>query len=256
MADLVVLDDLRTFGVESVYKDGLLVAQEGKLQDDASSERDKHTVSSEHRSVNSIHIGTVTEQDLRMAGRPGLVEVIGIEPGQIITRHLREEAPLHNGEIVADPARDLLKLVVIERHSASGRVGLGLVKGFGLRNGAIASSVAHDAHNIVIAGVSDRDILRAAQVLAEIGGGFACVVDGQVRATVPLPIGGLVSPLPATELVSLLRTLDAAATELGCTLEHPCMTLSFLSLSVIPSLKLTDQGLIDVDTFSLCPLQR
>src|SRR5205809_3003068 len=97
VADLVVLDDLRTFGVESVYKDGLLVAQEGKLQDDASSERDKHTVSSEHRSVNSIHIGTVTEQDLRMAGRPGLVEVIGIEPGQIITRHLREEAPLHNG---------------------------------------------------------------------------------------------------------------------------------------------------------------
>jgi adenine deaminase len=258
VADLVVLDDLHTFAVESVYKDGLLVAQQGQLQDNASGEHETYAVSSAHisHSVNTMHIGTVTEQDLRIEGTPGLVEVIGIEPGQIITRHLREEAPLRDGAIVADPTRDLLKLVVIERHSASGRVGLGLVKGFGLRNGAIASSVAHDAHNIVIAGVSDRDILRAAQVLEEIGGGFACVVDGQVRATVPLPIGGLVSPLPATELVNLLRALDAAVTALGCTLEHPCMTLSFLSLSVIPSLKLTDQGLIDVDTFTLCPLQR
>ncbi len=252
VADLVVLDDLRTFKVESVYKDGLLVAQQGKLQNDASAVEIDPVAAHD----NTIHIGTVTEQDLRIAGTPGLVEVIGIEPGQIITRHLREEAPLRDGEIVADPARDLLKLVVIERHSASGRVGLGLVKGFGLRKGAIASSVAHDAHNIVVAGVSDSDILRAAQVLAEIGGGFACVVDGQVRATVPLPIGGLVSPLPAPELVSLLQALDTAAAELGCTLEHPCMTLSFLSLSVIPSLKLTDQGLIDVDTFTVCHLQR
>jgi adenine deaminase len=255
VADLVVLSDLRTFEVESVYKDGLLVAQQGKLQTELAQGTGSVQGTIPTRD-NSIHIGTITEQDLRIAGRPGLVEVIGIEPGQIITRHLREEAPLQNGEIVADPTRDLLKLVVIERHAASGRVGLGLVKGFGLRKGAIASSVAHDAHNIVIAGVSDRDILHTAQVIAEIGGGFVCVVDGRVRATVPLPIGGLVSSVPATELVDQLRTLDAAAAELGCTLEHPCMTLSFLSLSVIPSLKLTDRGLIDVDTFSLCPLQR
>jgi adenine deaminase len=257
VADLVVLDDLRTFKVESVYKDGVLVAQQGKIAvGTGSAQGTTIGASPMATAANTIHIGTITEQDLRIAGRLGKVEVIGIEPGQIITKHLQEEAPLRDGEIVADPTRDLLKLVVIERHSASGRVGLGLVKGFGLRNGAIASSVAHDAHNIVIAGVSDRDILRAAQVLAEIGGGFACVVDGEVRATVPLPIGGLVSPLPAPELVSLLRKLDATAADLGCTLEHPCMTLSFLSLSVIPSLKLTDQGLIDVDTFTLCPLQR
>ena len=130
------------------------------------------------------------------------------------------------------------------------------MKGFGLRKGAIASSVAHDAHNLVIAGVSDSDILMAAYTLQEMGGGFACVVDGEVRASVPLPLGGLVSPLPAAELVQQLHKLDAAAAELGCTLEHPCMTLSFLSLSVIPSLKLTNQGLIDVETFSLVPLQR
>jgi len=191
-----------------------------------------------------------------MPGKPGLVEIVGIEPGQITTAHLREEAPLRGGFIVADPARDILKLVVIERHHASGHIGLGLVKGFGMRKGALASSVAHDAHNLVIAGASDSDILKAARTLEEMGGGFACVVDGEVRARVPLPYGGLVSPLPVNELVQQLHKLDAAAAELGCTLDHPCMTLSFLSLSVIPSLKLTDQGLIDVETFTLLPLQR
>ncbi len=201
-------------------------------------------------------MGDIRVDDLRMKGEPGLVEVVGIEPGQITTKHLREEAPIRDGEIVADPARDLLKLVVIERHHASGRVGLGLVKGFGLRKGAIASSVAHDAHNLVIAGVDDSDILLAARTLEAIGGGFICVVDGEVRACVPLPYGGLVSPLPASELVQQLLVLDAAAAELGCPLEHPCMTLSFLSLSVIPALKLTDQGIIDVETFTLLPLQR
>src|SRR5207248_7079693 len=136
-----------------------------------------------------------------------------------------EEAPLRGGFIVADPARDILKLVVIERHHASGHVGLGLVKGFGLRKGALASSVAHDAHNLVIAGVSDSDILKAARTLEEMGGGFACVVDGEVRASVALPYAGLVSPLPAAELVKQLHTLDSAAAELGCRLDHPCMRL-------------------------------
>jgi adenine deaminase len=125
-----------------------------------------------------------------------------------------------------------------------------------LQRGALASSVAHDAHNLVIAGASDADILRAARTLEEMGGGFAIVVDGEVRASVPLPLGGLVSPLPASELVRQLHMLDATAAALGCTLEHPCMTLSFLSLSVIPELKLTDQGLVDVETFTLLPLQR
>lgn len=249
VADLVVLDDLDTFQVESVYKDGALVAQDGKLLVDVSTPTFPGI-------TGTIHLGRLRESDLRIPGKPGLVEVIGIQPGQITTTHLREEAPLRDGEIVADPARGLLKLVVIERHHASGRVGLGLVKGFGLRKGAVASSVAHDAHNLVIAGASDSDILKAARTLEEMGGGFACVVDGEVRARVPLPYGGLVSPLPVNELVQQLHTLDAAAAELGCTLEHPCMTLSFLSLSVIPSLKLTDQGLIDVETFTLLPLQR
>ncbi len=249
IADLVVLDDLKTFKVESVYKEGKLVAQDGKLLVDVG----PITLTG---ITGTVHIGNIGEDDLRIQGKPGLMEVIGIEPGQITTRHLQEVATIKGGEIVADPGRDLLKLVVIERHHASGKVGLGMVKGFGLRKGALASSVAHDAHNLVIVGVSDRDILQAARILEEMGGGFACVVNGEVRASVPLPYGGLVSPLPAAELVQQLHTLDAAAAELGCKLEHPFMTLSFLSLSVIPSLKLTDQGLIDVETFTLLPLQR
>jgi len=249
VADLVVLDDLDTFQVESVYKDGALVAQNGKLLVDVPAPVSANI-------TGTVHLGNLRESDLRISGKDGLVEVVGIEPGQITTTHLREEASLRSGEIVADPARDLLKLVVIERHHASGRVGLGLVKGFGLRKGAIASSVAHDAHNLVIAGASDSDILKAARTLEEMGGGFACVVDGEVRARVPLPYAGLVSPLPVDALVQQLHALDTAAAELGCRLDHPCMTLSFLSLSVIPALKLTDQGLIDVETFTLLPLQR
>jgi len=248
VADLVVLDDLATFAVESVYKDGELVAQAGELLVDAPAAAFSGV-------TDRVHIGPITLRDLRIPGKAGQVEIVGIEPGQITTRHLREEATIIDGAIVADPTRDLLKLVVIERHHASGGVGLGLVKGFGLRKGAIASSVAHDAHNLVIAGASDSDILKAARTLEEMGGGFVCVVDGEVLASVPLPLGGLVSPLPAAELVQQLRALDDAAAALGCTLEHPCMTLSFLSLSVIPSLKLTDQGLIDVETFTLLPLQ-
>jgi adenine deaminase len=249
VADLVLLDDLDTFQVESVYKDGVLVAQNGRLLVDV-------PTSAFTGVTETVRIGNIREHDLRIPGQPGLVEVVGIEPGQITTRHLQAEALVVDGEIMADPSRDLLKLAVIERHHASGHVGLGLVKGFGLRKGALASSVAHDAHNLVIAGVHDSDILKAAYTLEEMGGGFACVVDGEVLASVALPYGGLVSPLPAAELVEQLRKLDAVAEELGCVLDHPFMTLSFLSLSVIPSLKLTDQGLIDVETFTLLPLQR
>ena len=248
VADLVVLDDLNTFKVESVYKEGKLVAQNGRLLVDTPAVTFTGV-------TDTVHIGNIDENDFRIPGKPGMIEVIGIEPGQITTKHLHEEASIRDGEIVADSDRDLLKLAVIERHHASGRVGLGIVKGFGLRKGALASSVAHDAHNLVIVGVSNSDILRAARVLEEMGGGFACVVDGEVRSKVPLPYGGLVSPLPADELVQQLHELDAATAELGCRLQHPCMTLSFLSLSVIPSLKLTDQGLIDVETFKLVPLQ-
>src|SRR5947207_1901721 len=184
VADLLVLDDLNLFQVESVYKGGALVAQHGKLLVDAPTTAFTGV-------TGTVHIGDIHESDLHISGQPGLVEVVGIEPGQITTQHLREDAPICDGEIVADPSRDLLKLVVIERHHASGRIGLGLVKGFGLRKGALASSVAHDAHNLVIAGASDSDILQAARALEAMGGGFAVVGDGELRASVPLPYAGL-----------------------------------------------------------------
>jgi adenine deaminase len=248
VADILVVDDLERFTIQAVYKEGALVAQAGQplFAPPASEAATTHGI---------INTGVIRPEQLRIPGREGMVAVIGIEPDQITTLHLSESAPLVDGQLVPDIFRDLLKLVVVERHHASGRVGLALVKGFGLKKGAIASTVAHDAHNLVIAGTNDADILRAIEAINELGGGFALVVDGQVRASVPLPLGGLVSLLPVEQLVNQLQALDAAARALGCTLEHPFMTLSFLSLSVIPSLKLTDQGLIDVAAAQVVPLQ-
>ena len=248
VADILVVGDLERFDIHEVYKDGVLVAESGK----------PHFAPPANEAVTAhgvVHTGAIRPEQLRMSGHAGDVSIIGIEPEQITTLHLTEAAPLVDGHLVPDVSRDLLKLVVVERHHASGRVGLALVKGFGLKRGAIASTVAHDAHNLVIAGTHDADILRAIEAINKLGGGFALVVDGQVQASVALPLGGLVSPLPAGELIAQLQTLDSAAAALGCTLEHPFMTLSFLSLSVIPSLKLTDQGLIDVASAQVVPLQ-
>jgi adenine deaminase len=250
-ADLLVVTDLRAFTIEAVYKDGQLVAEQGEplftVVPSQSAELADIT--------GTIRIAPVGLEDLRLPGYTGPAMVIGVEAGQITTRRLIEPVAAQDGYILTDPERDLLKLVVVERHHGHRRIGLGLVKGFGLRAGAIASSVAHDAHNLVVAGASDPDILQAIAVIREIGGGFAVVANGTTLATLPLPIGGLVSPQPAKELAAQLRALDRAAAALGCRLEHPFMTLSFLSLSVIPELKLTDQGLVDVQAAQLVAVQ-
>ncbi len=253
-ADLLVLSDLRAFTIDAVYKDGRLVAEHGRALFDAASP-EPGTSGGLDGMTGTIHNAPVTLDDLRLPGHSGPALVVGVEVGQATTRRLVEEVTARDGYIVADPRRDLLKLAVVERHNHTGRVGLGLVKGFGLRRGAIASSVAHDAHNLVVAGANDEDILAAIAALREIGGGFAVVADGAVLATVALPIAGLVSPLPVEELAARLDEIDRAAAALGCTLEHPFMSLSFLSLSVIPELKLTDQGLVDVTAARLVPLQ-
>ena len=173
------------------------------------------------------------------------IRVIEIVPNQIVTRQSIETPRHQNGQIVADPERDLLKLVVLERHRATGNVGVGFVRGFKLKTGALGSTVAHDAHNIVIVGVNDQDILRAIQELEAIQGGQVAVAGGQVRARLPLPIAGLVSDRPLNEVIRCSTELNHAARAMGCDLAAPFMTLSFLSLSPIPELKLTDQGLID-----------
>jgi adenine deaminase len=171
--------------------------------------------------------------------------VIEIVPNQIVTRQLIEPPRAENGLVVADVARDILKLVVVERHRATGNVGVGFVRGFKLREGALGSTVAHDAHNVVVVGTNDDDILTAIESLKEMQGGQVAVANGEIKARLALPIAGLVSDRPLDEVIQLIAGLNSAARALGCDLEAPFMTLSFLSLSPIPELKLTDLGLID-----------
>jgi adenine deaminase len=183
------------------------------------------------------------------------VRVIGVVPDQIVTESLVEEATVRDGQVVADAERDLAKIAVVERHLGTGRIGLGLVRGFGLRDGALASTIAHDAHNIVAVGMNDDDLQRAVERLVELGGGIVVVSDGEVRAELPLPVAGLLSDRPLAEVVAASRACVEATRELGCTLPSPFQSLAFLALSVIPSLKITDHGLVDVDAFELVPLE-
>lgn len=190
------------------------------------------------------------------AGAAPRVRVIGMDPRQLITASLSETARVERGEIVADASRDLLKLGVIERHSGSGNIGLGLVKGFGFgrEGGAIASTVGHDAHNLAVVGANDEDMLAAAKELERLGGGQCVVMAGRVLAALPLPIAGLMSDRPSAEVIARQRRLHEACSEIGCPLEDPFMPLSFLPLPVIPHLKLSDKGLVDVGRFEIVPL--
>jgi len=187
-----------------------------------------------------------TPEDLEVISNgEGKIRVIELVPNQIVTRQLIESPRIENGLVVSDPIRDILKLVVVERHRATGNVGVGFVRGFKLERGALGSTVAHDAHNVVVVGASDTDIVTAIEHLEAMQGGQVVIDGGQVRAELALPIAGLVSDQPLTEVIGRTAALNAAARDLGCKLEAPFMSLSFLSLSPIPELKLTDQGLID-----------
>jgi adenine deaminase len=177
--------------------------------------------------------------------------VIGIIPGKIITEYLRADLPYRNGERHADPARDLLKVCVLERHGRNGNIGRGFVNGFGLRGGALASSIGHDSHNVCVVGVSDDDMALAVNRLIDLGGGFVAVQDGQVLAELALPFAGLMSLDPFETVRHRLETLRDAVHAMGCMLPEPFLQLAFLPLPVIPHLKITDRGLVDVDRFEL-----
>ncbi|HVA89895.1 MAG TPA: adenine deaminase [Chloroflexota bacterium] len=247
-ADLVAVDDLHHFRAAYVYKMGRLVARDGQVMTPLPV---PDTAGSDH----TVYLPPLNRHAFRLRGHEGDARVIGIIPGQIVTEDLLLPAPHRDGELVADPERDIAKLAVIERHGGGGRIGIGLVRGLGLRAGALASTVAHDAHNVVVAGMNDEDMIFAAQHLGHTGGGVVVVAGGEVRAELPLPIAGLLSPLPIAEIAARLDALDEMARALGSTLAHPLMTLSFLALSVIPALKLTDQGLVDVERFALALIQ-
>jgi adenine deaminase len=236
-ADFIIFDDLKTFTVRQTYKKGVLAASDGKYL-----ARTPAAVPLPRGTMNLRY----APADLQVkCARPRKMRVIEIVPDQIVTRQIVAAARVENGRAVADVPRDLLKLVVVERHRATGNVGVGFVRGFKLRDGALGSTVAHDAHNVVVVGTNDADIMAAIQELARLQGGQVAVQGGKVLAELGLPIAGLVSDRPLEEVIQRLHGLNAAARALGCPLAAPFMTLSFLSLSPIPELKLTDQGLID-----------
>ena len=187
-------------------------------------------------------------------GKSGEVHVIEVMEHRIDTKRTTARPPMVDGMLQADPEQDLAKVAIIERHQASGNIGLGFVRGFGLKRGALASSVGHDSHNLVVVGVNDEDMLAAAIDIVKARGGLTVVQDGQVLARVPLPIAGLMSDMVAHSLRDQLETLHAAAATLESKLRRPFMAMSFLSLSVIGDLKITDQGLVDVGRFELIDL--
>jgi adenine deaminase len=182
------------------------------------------------------------------------IRIIEIVPNQIVTKSPIEPPKIDNEKIVSDVGRDILKLVVVERHRATGNVGVGFVRGFRLKRGALGSTVAHDAHNVVVVGTNDGDIIAAVEALEKMRGGQVAILDGKIEASLSLPIAGLVSDQPLEAVIEKITKLNAAAAKLGSDLPAPFMTLSFLSLSPIPELKLTDQGLVDAINLKLTSL--
>jgi adenine deaminase len=241
-ADLLVLPDLERFEPEAVLKRGGPVAQ---IPHPDVPEWVKH----------SVRNRPVTESDFVIPWAGGKARVIGLVPDQVVTEALAEEVATADGAAVADTTKDLAKIAVIERHLGTGRIGRGFVRGSGLQRGALASTVAHDAHNIVVVGMDDADMARAVQRLGELGGGVVVVDAGQIAAELPLPVAGLLADAPLAEVIAKSLACNDAARALGWSGATPFLTLSFLGLSVIPSLKITDRGLVDVDRFELVPLQ-
>ncbi len=243
-ADVLVLPDLEGFVPELVLKAGRPVEDPPRPE---VPDWVRNTVRIRSVGSNALHVP--------WEGNGGRMRVIGLVPDQIVTESLLEEPTVEGGLAVADPERDLAKIAVIERHLGTGRIGLGFVRGFGLRSGALASTVAHDAHNIVVVGMDDHDMARAVARLSDLGGGVVVVEHQGTRAELPLPVAGLLSTAPLDEVVAASHSCVEAARALGCTLTSPFQSLAFLALSVIPELKITDRGLVDVERFELVPLR-
>jgi adenine deaminase len=240
-ADLLVLPDLERFEPAVVLKAG---TEPIEIPEPEVPEWVKHTV----------RIRAVTAASFAIPWAGGDARVIGLVPDQVVTELLLEAPTVRDGAAVADPSRDLVKIAVLERHLGTGRVGLGFVRGSGLTRGALGSTVAHDAHNIVVVGVDDEDMAFAVNRLAELGGGVVAVEGGSVRAELALPVAGLLADAPLAEVIRASLACNDAAHQLGWSGATPFLTLSFLALSVIPHLKITDRGLVDVDRFELVPL--
>ena len=246
-ADLVLVDDLRSFRVDKVWKDGCLVAEGGRRVGGLTS-------ASSVSFPPAARVTPPTPEQLAVPAQGPVMNEIGVTEGDVLTRTLWMEPTLRDGLAVADPDRDLAKIVVLERHRATGRFAVGFVSGLGIRRGAVASSVAHDAHNFVAAGMDDRSIVTALARLCETGGGLAVADGGEIRGALDLPIGGLMTNLDAASAARALDDLERCAGALGVGIAHPFMALSFLCLSVIPELRITDQGYVDITKGGIQPL--
>ena len=243
LADLMILDDLEAFRPRQVLKRGLPAGEVPRIP-----------IPDWVRG--SMNAAPVTAASFRVTGSGRKIRVIRVIPSQLLTRAVTMEPSVGiGGDLVADPGRDLVKIAVVERHHATGRVGLGFATDVGLRRGAFASTVAHDAHNVVVLGVDDASMAACVTRLGEIGGGIAIADGGTILAELPLPVAGLMSDRPLAEVHQRLTAMERMLLDMGVRMRAPFMTLSFLSLSVIPDLKITDRGLVDVGAFRLVPLE-
>ncbi|MBI4304559.1 MAG: adenine deaminase [Chloroflexi bacterium] len=243
-ANLIVIRDMASMGIDMVFYQGRLVAKEGRALFPASKPSGPVL-------TGTVKIKPFVIEALKLPASAGTQPVIEIIPGQIITRKRMEKVKIEGGMVVPDTSRDILKLVVVERHKATGNIGVGMVTGFGLKQGALASSVAHDSHNIVAVGTNDGDIFVAVKEIERLQGGLVAVAEGKVLASLALPIAGLLSDQPLETVANKLGKLEEVAAGLGTKLPSPFSTLSFVALPVIPELRLTDLGLVDVLQFKL-----
>ncbi|MDO9548674.1 MAG: adenine deaminase [Candidatus Marinimicrobia bacterium] len=245
-ADLILFDNFINFSIKMVFKNGCLVAENGRTLS-----FNKSQISELPR---TIRVKDLSVSDLSVRATGKMMNVIDIVPNQLLTKKVLLKCQIADGFVVSDPDRDVLKMAVVERHHASGNIGLGFTRGIGLKSGAIASTVAHDSHNIIVIGANDEDMLFAINEIRNMNGGQVVVENGKALASLALPIAGLMSDKPLLDVRNATDILNKAARRLGCQPENPFMTLSFLSLPVIPELKLTDRGLVDVTKFDFIPL--
>lgn len=246
-ADMVVLENLENFEPSMVFKNGELAAKDGEMLIDVNSIKPPAL-------RGSVNIKYLYREDLNIEAQSDKVKTINVIPKQLITNASVETVKVSEGLAQSNTEEDVLKIAVIERHKATGNIGLGFVKGFGLKSGAIASTVAHDSHNMIVIGTNDEDMYYAAVELVKSQGGKIVVERGKTLAHLKLPIAGLMSDRPSEEVQEKIAELDKAAKQIGCKIDEPFMSMAFLSLSVIPELKITDRGLIDVNEFEVTDL--
>lgn len=249
-ADLLLLENLESISITHVLKHGKLVFQKGSHFQESTPDASSASL------PNSVNLAPITQKQLSIPLATARCNVIGIIPNSLVTQHLQEEVDIVSGVFVSSTEKDLLKLAVLERHHQTGNIGLGIVKGFGLKRGSIASTIAHDSHNLICVGVRDEDMLLAIRHLEKVKGGLVVAHQGEILASLPLPVAGLMSDRPYLEVYDGLKEIAKGLRYLGASdLFNPFLTLSFLALPVIPHLKLTDLGLFDFSQFKHIPVE-